>query len=207
VRTDSAVAENFRALIGGASTVEAVDHAIREMWRVYATGGLSEAEANRFTGAAETRRVEQLVVAPVMEHSRKPDEAHDRIERLVEGPYLELFARRERRGWTNWGDEIAFRMPDGLPHDPQTGEIKEVPPAPEPSSVESPSSPNADDGLCFPIFCDADIRPASSGAANEKTSTKGVVSIRWPLLHRQDRLSGRERKSLQQRSQAAGNVP
>jgi N6-adenosine-specific RNA methylase IME4 len=23
------------------------------------------------------------------------------------GPYLELFARRERPGWTTWGDEIA----------------------------------------------------------------------------------------------------
>jgi N6-adenosine-specific RNA methylase IME4 len=96
--------------------------------------------------------VHQLMIAPVMEHSRKPDEAHDRIERLVEGPYLELFARRERRGWMTWGDEIAFRMPDGLPHDPQTREIKEVSPAAEPSSVESPSSPNADDGLALPDF-------------------------------------------------------
>jgi len=54
--------------------------------------------------------VRQLVVAPVMEHSRKPDEIHARIERLVDGPYLELYARRERDGWQTWGNELAFKM-------------------------------------------------------------------------------------------------
>jgi N6-adenosine-specific RNA methylase IME4 len=54
--------------------------------------------------------VRQLIVAPVMEHSRKPDEIHDRIERLVAGPYVELFARREREGWQTWGGELPFRM-------------------------------------------------------------------------------------------------
>jgi N6-adenosine-specific RNA methylase IME4 len=29
-----------------------------------------------------------------------------RIERLVEGPYLELFARNKRSGWASWGNEI-----------------------------------------------------------------------------------------------------
>ena len=52
--------------------------------------------------------VQQLIVAPVMEHSRKPDEQYPRIERLVEGPYLELQARRPRSGWTSWGDELEF---------------------------------------------------------------------------------------------------
>jgi N6-adenosine-specific RNA methylase IME4 len=37
------------------------------------------------------------------EHSRKPDEAYEGIERLVEGPYIELFARQQRRGWTSLG--------------------------------------------------------------------------------------------------------
>jgi N6-adenosine-specific RNA methylase IME4 len=53
--------------------------------------------------------VQQLIVAPVREHSRKPDEAPPRIERLLAGPYLELFARAERPGWTTWGNEIARR--------------------------------------------------------------------------------------------------
>ncbi len=30
---------------------------------------------------------------------------HERIERLVAGPYLELFARQSRPGWTTWGNE------------------------------------------------------------------------------------------------------
>ena len=72
--------------------------------------------------------VRQLVVAPVMEHSHKPDEVYDRIERLVEGPYLELYARRERPGWVSWGDELPFRMPLP-PHDPETGEIIDAVPA------------------------------------------------------------------------------
>jgi hypothetical protein len=29
-----------------------------------------------------------------------------RIERLYPGPYLELFARKPRDGWTTWGDEL-----------------------------------------------------------------------------------------------------
>ncbi len=52
--------------------------------------------------------VRQLIVAPVMEHSRKPDEWLDRTERLTEGDYLELQARRPRKGWTSWGDELEW---------------------------------------------------------------------------------------------------
>jgi N6-adenosine-specific RNA methylase IME4 len=40
--------------------------------------------------------VRQLIVAPLMEHSRKPDAWLERSERLFEGPYLELQARRPR---------------------------------------------------------------------------------------------------------------
>ena len=56
--------------------------------------------------------VRQLVVAPVAEHSEKPAEVHDRIERLLEGPYLELFGRRQRAGWVTWGDELEFVLPE-----------------------------------------------------------------------------------------------
>lgn len=49
--------------------------------------------------------VRQGIIAPRREHSRKPDGIHDRIERLVAGPYLELFARQQRPGWTTWGNE------------------------------------------------------------------------------------------------------
>jgi len=39
------------------------------------------------------------------EHSRKPDEQYAIIESCSEGPYLELFARGRRAGWTSWGAE------------------------------------------------------------------------------------------------------
>lgn len=51
------------------------------------------------------RGVRQLVIEPIREHSRKPDRIHNDIERLVDGPYLELFARQKRKGWTTWGNE------------------------------------------------------------------------------------------------------
>jgi len=39
------------------------------------------------------------------EHSRKPDEQYDLIQACSPGPYLEMFARYPRKGWTVWGDE------------------------------------------------------------------------------------------------------
>ena len=49
--------------------------------------------------------VRQGIIAPRREHSRKPDGIHERIERLVAGPYVELFARQRRPGWDSWGNE------------------------------------------------------------------------------------------------------
>ena len=49
--------------------------------------------------------VRQVIHAPLREHSRKPDETYDRIERLVDGPYLEMFSRQSRDGWDAWGNE------------------------------------------------------------------------------------------------------
>jgi N6-adenosine-specific RNA methylase IME4 len=40
------------------------------------------------------------------EHSRKPDEQYDLIESCSPGPFLEMFARAKRNGWSQWGDEI-----------------------------------------------------------------------------------------------------
>ena len=50
--------------------------------------------------------VRQGIIEPRREHSRKPACVHDRIERLVAGPYLELFARARRQGWDCWGLEV-----------------------------------------------------------------------------------------------------
>jgi N6-adenosine-specific RNA methylase IME4 len=51
------------------------------------------------------KNVSQLLISPRREHSRKPDEVAERIERLVPGPYCELWARETRPGWAAWGDE------------------------------------------------------------------------------------------------------
>lgn len=47
--------------------------------------------------------------APQQEHSHKPEEQFAIIERLSDGPYLELFARRRQPGWDCWG----FEAPGG----------------------------------------------------------------------------------------------
>src|SRR5262249_19752537 len=54
------------------------------------------------------KNVNRLVVERRREHSRKPDAVRERIERLVRGPYLELFARETKPGWDCWGDQITL---------------------------------------------------------------------------------------------------
>jgi N6-adenosine-specific RNA methylase IME4 len=62
--------------------------------------------ATRGKPAVRDRGVRQLIIAPRREHSRKPDEQYERIERLVDGPYLEMFARQKWPGWDSWGNEV-----------------------------------------------------------------------------------------------------
>lgn len=40
-------------------------------------------------------------------HSAKPEAAIDLVEQASPGPYMELFARRQRMGWDVWGNETA----------------------------------------------------------------------------------------------------
>ena len=47
-----------------------------------------------------------MVVSERREHSRKPDEMYGYIEKMLEGPYIELFARTTRKGWDNFGNEV-----------------------------------------------------------------------------------------------------
>ena len=44
--------------------------------------------------------------ARTLRHSQKPEGLQDIIERVSPGPYMELFARRNRPGWDAWGDEL-----------------------------------------------------------------------------------------------------
>jgi N6-adenosine-specific RNA methylase IME4 len=67
--------------------------------------------------AKNIKQVEEMLIEPEPEaictvrerHSQKPEQLQDDVERLVNGPYLELFARRHRPGWTCIGNEL-----DGL---------------------------------------------------------------------------------------------
>jgi N6-adenosine-specific RNA methylase IME4 len=59
-----------------------------------------------FRTLAPGRREVNLVATRKREHSRKPDEIYDLIERCSTGPYLELFARHQREDWIQWGNEI-----------------------------------------------------------------------------------------------------
>lgn len=52
--------------------------------------------------------VRQVVMSPILRHSEKPEEVRKRIERLLRGPYLELFGRKLIDGWTVWGNEVPF---------------------------------------------------------------------------------------------------
>jgi N6-adenosine-specific RNA methylase IME4 len=63
--------------------------------------------AVRGTMPVKAHDIQALIVSPVQEHSRKPDDQYRKIESLYDGPYLEMFARRTRPGWDCWGNEVA----------------------------------------------------------------------------------------------------
>lgn len=50
--------------------------------------------------------IQEVIFAPVREHSRKPDEAAERIVRYAPGPRVELFARQAQPGFAGWGNEL-----------------------------------------------------------------------------------------------------
>ena len=54
----------------------------------------------------QDRSIRSRFSAPVGRHSEKPEVFFDLVEKLAKGPYVELFARRVRAGWTCLGNEI-----------------------------------------------------------------------------------------------------
>jgi N6-adenosine-specific RNA methylase IME4 len=62
------------------------------------------------------------------EHSRKPDEQYELIEKCSPGPYLELFARYPQKGWKVWGAEADIDIaPVGKTHKGYAGGEMELP--------------------------------------------------------------------------------
>ena len=56
---------------------------------------------------APGRRQVNLIASRKREHSRKPDEQYPLIEACSPGPFLELFGRGVRPGWTVWGNQAS----------------------------------------------------------------------------------------------------
>ncbi|MBK3798625.1 adenine methyltransferase [Azospirillum brasilense] len=48
------------------------------------------------------------IYAHVQQHSRKPAEVRTRIQDLVDGPYVELFARETAENWRSWGNQVGL---------------------------------------------------------------------------------------------------
>jgi site-specific DNA-methyltransferase (adenine-specific) len=54
-----------------------------------------------------SNKISSIIISPRREHSRKPDEARERIVQLFgDLPRIELFARQEIEGWDFWGNEV-----------------------------------------------------------------------------------------------------
>lgn len=71
--------------------------------------------------------------APVQDHSHKPEEQYAVIERISDGPYLELFARRRQPGWDAWGNQIDSDVT--IPGYPVPSDRRRTPPtAPAPET-------------------------------------------------------------------------
>ncbi|MCI8423995.1 MAG: S-adenosylmethionine-binding protein [Lawsonibacter sp.] len=62
-------------------------------------------KGSNFRTLSPARTQVNLIRSRKREHSRKPDEVIQLIESCSPGPYLELFARGERPGWTLWGNQ------------------------------------------------------------------------------------------------------
>lgn len=54
------------------------------------------------------RTMPNIVVTQKTFHSRKPSEMYEIIEQCSEGPFIELFSRAKREGWTMWGNQAGL---------------------------------------------------------------------------------------------------
>jgi N6-adenosine-specific RNA methylase IME4 len=70
---------------------------------------------------APGRRQVNLLATRKREHSRKPDEQYALIESCSRAPYLELFARGTRKGWSCWGNEAEKYQPSWKTYAHHTG--------------------------------------------------------------------------------------
>ena len=68
----------------------------------------------------QAANIHQFIVSPIEAHSKKPDEARDKIISLMgDLPRVELFARQTPPGWAVWGNEVTPTIPDFGTHCPE----------------------------------------------------------------------------------------
>jgi len=60
----------------------------------------------RGSALARVRDLPSVFWAPRGKHSSKPEQLQDWAEQLSPGPYIELFARRQRPNWYCFGDQV-----------------------------------------------------------------------------------------------------
>ena len=61
----------------------------------------------------QAANIHQFIISPIETHSKKPDEARDKILSLMgDLPRVELFARQTPPGWAVWGNEVTPTIPD-----------------------------------------------------------------------------------------------
>ncbi len=80
-------AEHETCIVATMGRPEILRKDIRSTFEAEEVGGLFEAVADR-------------------RHSKKPDEFFQIVESLSSGPYVELFARTRRPGWSAFGNEL-----------------------------------------------------------------------------------------------------
>ena len=70
----------------------------------------------------QAANVHQFIISPIREHSRKPEEAREKIVALMgDVPRVELFARQTPPGWDVWGNEVESTLPDFWTLCPEVG--------------------------------------------------------------------------------------
>ena len=61
----------------------------------------------------QAANIHQFIISPIEAHSKKPDEARDKIVALMgDLPRVELFARQTPPGWDVWGNEVQSTLRD-----------------------------------------------------------------------------------------------
>ena len=74
----------------------------------------------------QAANIHQFIISPIEAHSKKPDEAREKIVALMgDLPRVELFARQSPPGWDVWGNEVEPTIPDFWTKCPEAADQKE----------------------------------------------------------------------------------